>query len=146
MPITHDDVASYDATDKLKVESTNASKPRRRSFLSFASYFSSVVASLCGSVGATETAKSLDFNIALMLIAFILSEKWLERRAKQSTGDAIGSLFALQAPTALLVEENGVLLEREVDAKLLLECTAPNLVWNTTSANSLVQTVIRLGS
>ena len=47
-------------------------------------------------------------------MSFILSGKWLESRAKASTGDAIASLSALQAPTALLVEEeDGVLVERE---------------------------------
>ena len=34
MSVLHDIVASCDATDKLKVELTNASEPRRRSFLS----------------------------------------------------------------------------------------------------------------
>ena len=57
-----------------------------------------------------------------MLISFILFWRWLESRAKGTTGDAIASLLALQAQTALLVvEEDGALVEREVDAKLLLE-------------------------
>ena len=34
MSVSHDTVASYDATAKLKVDSTNTSKPQRRSFLS----------------------------------------------------------------------------------------------------------------
>ena len=34
MSVLHDTVASYDAADKLKVELTNTSEPRRRSFLS----------------------------------------------------------------------------------------------------------------
>ena len=89
-----------------------------------------MVTFLCGSVRGTGTAQFLDFNIALTLISFILSEKWLESRAKQSTGDAIVSLFALQA---LLVEENAVLVEREVDAKLLLKCIASYLVLSTMS-------------
>ena len=46
-----------------------------------------------------------DFNTAAMLISFILFWKWLQSRAKGSTGDAIASLLSLQAPTALLVEE-----------------------------------------
>ena len=112
---------------------------RRRS-----AYFSSVVTFCCGSVRATETAQFLDFNIALMLIAFILSEKWLERRAKQSIGDAIASLLALQAPTALLVEENGVLVEREVDANLLLECIASYLVLSGTNYAILIQTMTNI--
>ena len=69
--------------------------------------------------------KLLDFNIAVPLISFILSETWLETR------DAIASLLALQALTALLVEEDGVLGEREVDAKLLLECIASYVVLRT---------------
>ena len=57
-----------------------------------------------------------------MLISFILFGKWLECKAKASTGDAIASLTALQALTILLVEgEDGVLVELEVDAKLLVE-------------------------
>ena len=48
----------------------------------------------------------LDFNTAAMLISFIL-KRWLESRAKGSTGDAIASLLALQAQTALLVVEEG---------------------------------------
>ena len=46
----------------------------------------------------------LDFNTAAMLISFIL-KRWLESRVKGSTGDAIASLLALQAQTALLVVE-----------------------------------------
>ena len=34
MSVFHDTVASYDATDKLKVELSNTCEPRRRSFLS----------------------------------------------------------------------------------------------------------------
>ena len=37
MPVLPDSVASYDATDKLKVESTNTCKPRRRFFWSVVS-------------------------------------------------------------------------------------------------------------
>lgn len=43
--------------------------------------------------------------------------KWLECRAKGSTGDAITALMALAPRTALLVLPTG---EREVDAKLLM--------------------------
>ena len=54
------------------------------------------------------------------------------KQSKASTGDAIASLLALQAPTALLVEEeDAVLVEREVDAKLLVECMASYLVLST---------------
>ena len=57
-----------------------------------------------------------------MLISFILFWRWLESRAKGSTGDAIATLLALQGQTALpVVEEDGVLVERKVEAKLLLE-------------------------
>ena len=70
-----------------------------------------------------------------MLISFILFGKWLECKAKASTGDATASLSSLQALTLLLVEEeDGVLDELEVDAKLLVECIASNLVLSTTSA------------
>ena len=34
MSVLHDTVASHDTTDKLKVELTNTSRPRRRAFLS----------------------------------------------------------------------------------------------------------------
>ena len=84
------------------------------------------------SVRRTGTVQLLDFNIAATLLSFIMSERWLESRAKQSTGDAIASLMALQAPTALLVEEDGMLVEREIDANLLLECIAYYLVFSTT--------------
>ena len=57
--------------------------------------------------------------------------------------DAIASLLALHAPTALLVEADGVLGEREVDAKLLLECIASYLVLSITS--KLGQPVIKFG-
>ena len=107
---------------KLKVDPTNTSKPRRR-----CSFFNSGHC-CCRSVRGTGTAQLLDFNIVVTLISFILSEKWLESRARQSIGDAIASLLALQAPTALLVEEDAVLVEQEVAVKLLLECIASYLV------------------
>ena len=103
---------------RLKVDPTNTSKPRRR-----CSFFNSGHC-CCRSVRGTGTAQLLDFNIVVTLISFILSEKWLESRARQSIGDAIASLLALQAPTALLVEEDAVLVEQEVAIKLLLECIA----------------------
>ena len=53
--------------------------------------------------------------------------------SKRSTGDAIASLLALQTPAALLVEENGVLVERDVDANLLLACNTFSLVLSTMS-------------
>ena len=98
-------------------------------------YFSPVVTFVCGIVRGTGTAQFLDFNIATTLISFILSEKWLESRAKARTGDAIASVCELcKAPTPPLVEEeDGVLVEREVDAKLLLVCIASHLVLSTTS-------------
>ena len=99
-----------------------------------AAYFSSVVTFICGIVRGTGTAQLVDFNSAATLISFILFGKWLESKAKASTGDAIASLLTLEAPTALFVEEDdGVLVEREVDAKLLLECIASSLVLSTTS-------------
>ena len=138
MSVLHDTVASYDATAKLKVDSTNNSKPRRRSFLSvICALFRSLAGDVClweSEILAKVSRRQLwDFNIALTLISFILSERWLESRAKQSTGEDIASLLALQAPTALLFEEDGVLVEREADAKLLVECNAPYLVMSTTS-------------
>ena len=43
-------------------------------------------------------------------------------------------MLALQAPTALFVEEeDGVLVEREFDANLSLECIASYSVLSTTS-------------
>ena len=58
----------------------------------------------------------------IVYLFFFSFWKWLESKAKGSTGDAIASLLALQAQTALLVEEEDrVLVEREVDAKLLFE-------------------------
>ena len=91
-----------------------------------------MVTFICGIVRGTWTAQLFDFNIAATLISFILFGNWLESKAKASTGDAIASLLALEAPTALLIEgEDGVLVEREFDAKLLLECIASYLVLST---------------
>ena len=76
-------------------------------------------------------------------MSFILSGKWLEISAKASTGDAIASQLALQAPTFLPVEEeDGVLVEREIDSDLLVECIASYLVLST-SATSPVQKTIK---
>ena len=48
----------------------------------------------------------------MMLMLFILSGKWLESRAKASTGDARASQLALKAPIVLIFEEeDGVLVE-----------------------------------
>lgn len=64
-----------------------------------------------------KAAMSLDFDTSSLLITFVLMGKWLECRAKGSTGDAITALMALAPRTALLVLPTG---EREVDAKLLM--------------------------
>ena len=58
-----------------------------------------------------------DFDTSALLITFVLMGKWLECRAKGSTGDAITALMALAPSSALLVTNGG---ERQVDAKLLL--------------------------
>lgn len=63
-------------------------------------------------------AMSLDFDTSSLLITFVLMGKWLECRAKGSTGDAITALMALAPRTALLLQGRR---EREVDAKLLLQ-------------------------
>ena len=83
---------------------------------------------LCRIVRGTGIAQFFDFNLAATLMSFILSEKWLESRAKASTGDAIASLLSSQAPTALLVEEeDGVLVE----PRLMRTCSwiASHPIW-----------------
>lgn len=73
---------------------------------------------------AEPSAHKLNFDASAMLITFVLLGKWLECRAKSNTGEAIASLLALQAKTALLVEvdsESGVTTEQEIDARLLCE-------------------------
>ena len=100
MSVLHSTVASYDATDKLKVELTNTSEPRRRASLSVLFFIS----------GHFRCGASVEQGLPSFWIS--MSEKWLKSRAKQSTGEDIASLFSLQNPTALLVEEeDGVLFE-----------------------------------
>ena len=61
-----------------------------------------------------------EFSHSLCAVEFPKSDwgKWLECRAKGSTGDAITALMALAPRTALLLQGRR---EREVDAKLLLQ-------------------------
>ena len=68
----------------------------------------------------TGATQFFDFNIAAVLISFILFGKWLQSRAKASTGDAIASLLALQGPNALLVEER---TECWLNVRLMSNCS-----------------------
>lgn len=89
-----------------------------------AAYASALAVFVQGVALGQPCAAKLNFDTSSMLIAFVLLGKWLESRAKGSTGDAISALLALQAHTALLVEmddETGLATEREIDAKHLCE-------------------------
>lgn len=47
----------------------------------------------------------LYFESAVIIIALILMGRWMEARAKESTGDAIRALFGLNAPTARVLRD-----------------------------------------
>jgi len=87
-----------------------------------AAYLSSCVELLYKLGHGEAAAGDLDFDTSALLITFVLLGKSLESRAKGSTGDAIAALLALQARTAILIEEDlatKTKLEHEVDANLL---------------------------
>lgn len=86
-----------------------------------AAYLSSCAQLVCKLLAKEAAVMSLDFDTSSLLIAFVLLGKWLECRAKGSTGDAITALLSLQPQTALLVREDGSGRERYVDAKLLVK-------------------------
>ncbi|MCA9835040.1 MAG: copper-translocating P-type ATPase [Thermomicrobiales bacterium] len=54
-----------------------------------------------------EIPYHLYFESAVIIIALILTGRWMEARAKKSTGDAIRALMGLNAPTARVIR-NGV--------------------------------------
>ncbi|OLQ05232.1 Copper-transporting ATPase 1 [Symbiodinium microadriaticum] len=86
-----------------------------------AAYLSSCAQLVCKLLAKEAAVMSLDFDTSSLLIAFVLLGKWLECRAKGSTGDAITALLSLQPQSALLVREDGSSRERYVDAKLLVK-------------------------
>mmetsp|Transcript_18325 Transcript_18325/g.43416 ORF Transcript_18325/g.43416 Transcript_18325/m.43416 type:complete len:1207 (-) Transcript_18325:117-3737(-) len=86
-----------------------------------AAYLSSCAQLVCKLLAKEAAVMSLDFDTSSLLIAFVLLGKWLECRAKGSTGDAITALLSLQPQSALLVREDGSGRERYVDAKLLVK-------------------------
>jgi P-type Cu+ transporter len=59
-------------------------------------------------------AHHLSFETAAALVAFLLTGKYLEARAKSRATDAMKTLLALAPPTALRIEEDGSLLEVSV--------------------------------
>jgi len=56
-------------------------------------------------------AHHLSFETAAALVAFLLTGKYLEARAKHRATDALKALLALAPPTALRIEGDGSLLE-----------------------------------
>lgn len=94
-----------------------------------AAYFSSLAVMLVRIGAAAPSAMDLSFDTSSLLITFVLMGKWLECRAKGSTGDAVASLMALQARSALLLisgDEAAIFggtaeaeVEVEVDVRLL---------------------------
>eukprot|EP00931_Biecheleriopsis_adriatica_P045142 TRINITY_DN25873_c0_g1_i1.p1 TRINITY_DN25873_c0_g1~~TRINITY_DN25873_c0_g1_i1.p1 ORF type:complete len:1096 (-),score=269.60 TRINITY_DN25873_c0_g1_i1:5-3172(-) len=86
-----------------------------------AAYVTSCVQLLVKLLQGEMAAMDLDFDTSALLITFVLLGKWLECRAKGSTGDAITALMALQPQSALLLEQkSGNLQERQVDVHMLL--------------------------
>jgi P-type Cu+ transporter len=61
-------------------------------------------------------ARHLSFETASALVAFLLTGKYLEARAKSHATDALRTLLALAPPTALRIEADGSLLEVPVSA------------------------------
>lgn len=64
--------------------------------------------------GKSGTHSPLFFDAAAMIVAFVLSGKLIEERAKQKTGSAIDSLTSLVPQTAILVMPDGS--EKEIPA------------------------------
>ncbi|HJW71248.1 MAG TPA: heavy metal translocating P-type ATPase [Geothrix sp.] len=58
-----------------------------------------------------QGAHHLSFETAAALVAFLLTGKYLEARAKARASDAMERLLALAPPTALRIEPDGTLLE-----------------------------------
>lgn len=58
-----------------------------------------------------QGAHHLSFETAAALVAFLLTGKYLEARAKAKASDAIERLLSLAPPTALRIEPGGSLLE-----------------------------------
>ena len=61
-------------------------------------------------------AHHLSFETASALVAFLLTGKYLEARAKSRATDALRALLALAPPTALRIEIDGTVLEVPVSA------------------------------
>eukprot|EP00440_Ansanella_granifera_P075009 gb/GFBE01081406.1/.p1 GENE.gb/GFBE01081406.1/~~gb/GFBE01081406.1/.p1 ORF type:complete len:1098 (+),score=217.12 gb/GFBE01081406.1/:1-3294(+) len=89
-----------------------------------AAYLSSCIQLIVKVSRGEMATMNLDFDTSALLITFVLLGKWLECRAKGSTGDAITALMALQPQSALLIQEvdgRAAGRDRQVDAKLLLK-------------------------
>jgi len=111
-------------------------KPFLKGILNFIKYRSANMDTLVGigtltsyiySVGIlifSEKAMSLGlpdvtyFDIAIVVISFIVFGKFLEARSKIKTGEAIQKLLSLQAKTAI-IEKNGVEKEVSIDELIL---------------------------
>jgi Cu+-exporting ATPase len=63
-----------------------------------------------------QGAHHLNFETASALVAFLLTGKYLEARAKSRATDALKALLDLAPPTALRLEADGTLLEVPVSA------------------------------
>jgi len=63
-----------------------------------------VAAALAAGSVVTEV-ENLYFEVAALLITFVLLGKWIETRAKGSTGEAIQKLMSLQAKTARVMRD-----------------------------------------
>lgn len=99
-----------------------------------AAFLSSCIVLVRRLVESKQSACDLNFDTSSLLITFVLFGKWLECRAKGSTGDAIAALVALQPRKALLIlrDEEAKMLgsdgmsedgehQVEVEARLLAE-------------------------
>ncbi|MCO5224617.1 MAG: heavy metal translocating P-type ATPase [Thermomicrobiales bacterium] len=64
-----------------------------------------------------QVPQHLYFESAVIIIALILMGRWMEARAKKSTGDAIRALMGLNAPTARVLR-NGV--EQDVPTEFVV--------------------------
>ncbi|MFN7958643.1 MAG: cation-translocating P-type ATPase [Holophagaceae bacterium] len=65
-----------------------------------------------------QGAHELSFETAAALVAFLLTGKYLEARAKTRATDALKALLALAPPTALRLEADGSVLEVPVEAMI----------------------------
>lgn len=87
------------------------------------SYLYSVIVMILTMVDKKFTELALFFDIAVILISFVLLGRWLENLAKGKASEAITKLLSLQPPTALLLVSDekfvGNFLEQEIPLTLL---------------------------